>query len=312
MADNRDGNDRNEPSEAAKRLISPNGPGGILTASDRRYLLHDHPAFPGVDWNGNDEPQKRLRIRKRIKNVLQDFLLVENLSERELELIFDDVYNGSESSDRPGRALSNTFATDQADVTEYGWGEQYEQLLSGMSLFYRACDVVPMLSFEDLVEATVRRNTPTYRDDASGTQGKRASNINVDVSIDVDIEWRDVYDADEIEAKIERGEPLARDEIGELFLQGRIEPGDLSPGDVRKHLFTAPNSDGELPGLEPSRPEPPEDWEDQMQAELTEEMAELVNWSAADRPADVWNQLEEHYENPVDRAYSASEDNSET
>lgn len=299
------------PEDPVERLNLPEGPGGILTESDRVYLLHDHPEFPYLEWEGNDN-QKRWRIRQKVQNALHDFQLVSSLSKKELELILDDVYVGSEDpEDLEGYTIDDFTPDSQPFRASMGWGDQYGHLLSMMTFAYRACDVVPLLTFEHLVEETVRRNVPHYRGNAPFGQGQRATNVDVDVEIDVNIEWEDVLDADEIEEKLERGEPITREEVGELFIQGRLQPGDIGADDVDPDLFRTSSAgnygaDG-LPGLNPSKPSPEEGWEEDLRRRLPEEMVESVDWSEAERPEDVWEQLDDHYDDPVGYAMTESD-----
>lgn len=307
--DKHDRGDGEPPDDPVERLDLPDGPGGILTESDRVYLLHDHPEFPFLEWDGNDT-QKRWRIRQKVQNALHDFQLVSSLPEKELELILDDVYAGSEDSDDlEGYTIDDFTPDSQSYRASMGWGDQYDHLLAMMTFVYRACDIVPLLTFEHLVEETVRRNVPHFRGGAPFRQGQRATNVEVEVDIDVDIEWENVLDADEIEEKLERGEPITREEVGELFLQGRIEPGDIGADDVDPDLFQASSSgkygSDPFPGLDPSKPTPDEDWEEGLRRRLPEEMIKTVDWDEADRPEDVWEQLDEHYDDPV--AYITSE-----
>jgi len=210
----------------------PEGPKGILTDSDRTYLLKDNPEYPGVAWEG-DEVQKRWRIRRRVQNALYDFQLLSELDADELDLIFNDVLSDDmDPSTWQDYTVDDLTSESQEEMRRSGWGDQFEYLVSLIVFAHRACDVSPLLTFEHLVEVAVRRRAPRYRGNAPYGQGQRASNIDVDVDIDVDIEWENVLDADEIEEKLERGEPLSRAEIGELFLQDRLEPGDIDPGDV--------------------------------------------------------------------------------
>lgn len=301
-------NDHGEepPEDPYERLKLPDGPGGVLSKSDRIYLLHDHPEFPYLEWDGNDN-QKRWRIRQKVKSALHDFQLVNGLSKKELELILDDVYVGDEDPETlEGYTIDDVTPESKQYLSGYGWGDQYDHLLSMMSFLYSACDVVPLLTFEHLVEETVRRNVPHYRGDAPFGQGQRATNVEVDVDIDVSIDWESVFDPDEIEAKLERGEPISREEVGELFLQGRVKPGDLGADDVDPDLFgrSSPGNYGSdpLPGLDPSKPSPPDGWEDDLRRRLPDEMIEAVDWEETDRPEDAWEQLDQKYDDPVGKA----------
>jgi len=306
-----DGTDSGEvkpPEDPVERLNFPDGPGGILTDSDRIYLLHDHPEFPYLEWDGDDS-QKRWRIRQKVQSALHDFQLVSGLPQSELELILDDVYAGSEDEDAlEGYTIDDVTPESQRYLGRMGWGDQYDHLMAMMSFAHRACDVVPLLTFEHLVEETIRRHTPKFRGNAPFGQGQRATNIEVEVDIDIDVEWENVLDADEIEERLERGEAISREEVGELFIQGRLQPGDIGADDVDPGLFrrSSPGNYGAdpLPGLTPSKPSPEDGWNEDLQDRLPDEMIEAVDWSEANRPEDVWEQLEGHYDDPVGYAMS--------
>jgi hypothetical protein len=288
-SDNDDG--AHEQQDPADRLDIPDGPGGVLSKSDYVFLLHGHPEFPDLEWEG-DESQKQWRIREKVKTALKDFEMVNRLEEDQLELIFDDVVPKGEKAPL------------------YAWGDRYDDLLNVMSFVYNACSVIPELEFEDVVEETVRRHTPMIKGDFTGP-GKRARNVDVNVSIDVDIEWEDVYDADAIEGKLERGEQITREEIGELYVQGRIEPGELSADDVDPSLFQTSSAGNlgrdPLPGLSPERPTSPEGGSDDLRERLPDEMAEAVDWSDAQRIEDVWEQLQQVYDDPILKAIDEGE-----
>jgi len=294
-----------EPMEdPTETLDFPDGPGGILTDSDRVFLLHDHPDFPELEWDG-DANQKRWRIRQKVKNALDDMRLVSSLDDKELELILDNVYVGEDAEilAREDYSIDDLTEESREQLPIDGWGEQYQHLLAMMQFAYRACNVVPLLTFEHLMEETVYKQTPRFRGAAPFRGGKKARNVNVDVSIDVNVEWEPVLDVEEIETKLERGEKLTREEVGELFLQGRIEPGDLGADDVDGELFRRPvTGSDELPGLDPSQPSPPDNWDKDLRERLPDGMAEKVDWMGADRPEEIWDQLEDHYDDPVGKA----------
>jgi len=308
--DNDSGATRNNR-DPAQMPDFPDGPKGILTDSDRTYLLSTDSEFPGVTWEG-DETQKRWRIRRRVQNALYDFQLLSELDASELDLIFNDVLDDEmDSSLWQNYTVDDLTAESKLEMRRFGWGDQFEYLLSMMVFAHRACDVSPLLTFEHLVEEAVRRRAPRYRGNAPFGQGQRATSINVDVDIDVDIEWEDILIAEEIEEKLESGDTISREEVGQLFLEGRIEPGDLGADDVDPHLFRKTggrdSSKRELPGLEPSKPSPEAGWDADLQERLPTDMVEVVDWDEAEQPADVWQQLEEHYDDPVGNVIDESD-----
>lgn len=64
---------------------------GILTPSDRRYLLGE------VELEGQDERNARYRIRQRVKESLQDMVLIaEEMEERDIDHIADSDVFGDE------------------------------------------------------------------------------------------------------------------------------------------------------------------------------------------------------------------------
>lgn len=310
MADDT-GDQNEEPDEdPLERLNLPEGR-GVLTKGHREFMFAglDGPAFEDIHWEG-DVNQKRWRIRQRVKAALHDFMLLSDpsmFSDRDLEMALDDVY--VRDPDNPGEYSDPDPDSDGGRRFNgiYGWGEQLDHLIATMSFLHRAADVVPMLSFEDLVEAGVRENVPLHRESPNGTGTLRATRLSVDASIDVDVEYTESVDVEEIEAKLERGERLTREEIGELFVQGRIEPGDIGADDVDPSLFDTQFGVNPLPGLEPPRPSPADDWEEKTREKLTDEMEEKVDWEDADRPIEVWEQLRDHYEDPIGRAMKATD-----
>ena len=279
----------------AERFNFPDQRGGILTDSDREYITGK---VIGEEYEGQ-EPQKRLRIRKRVKSALHDFIYLSSpmmFPDEELNLVLDDIYKEDEPPRRGGGGR----------LRHGQYGEQVDHLLAAMRFLHRATEMTDGLEFEDLIEAAVWENTPRVRGRYPGGGGEEAREVNVTANIDVDIEWRKVYDADDIEAKLERGEQLTRDEIGELFVQGRIESGDLGAQDVDGSVFMTsgfqPEKPAELPGLDPpsapsrSAMERANEFRDDV---FTDQMNEKVDWDDVEEPRDVWDQLEEHYEFPL-------------
>jgi hypothetical protein len=274
MTDSDEGEDATEGEEAFRRLNLPEGPGGLLTNTDREFLMRDDPRFPSVDWSGH-EAQKRWRVRKRIERGLADFQLVNNLNAEELELILDEVVV---DEDVPDNVTGEVTAETGRSAPGKRWGPQYGHLIEAMTFLYRACDVVPFLTFEHLVEETIRRETPTVRGEEPLEQGQVAKGVHVDVNFDIDVEWEDVLDVEEIEAKFDRGERLTRQEIGELVVEGRVDPGEIGPDDVRAQSTVT--------------------WQEDLRDRYSEEKLKKVDWYEADDPSDVFEQLSEHYDDP--------------
>lgn len=254
----KDGTADEPPEDPMERLDFPEGPNGILSDKDRIFLLSGHPEFPELDGGTGDAAQKRWRIRQKVENALHDFQLLQDLDHHELDLILDDVY-ALDASPSTMEDFTIYDIEDPEEMRVNGWGDQFDQLLAMMVFLHRACEVTPLLTFEYLIEEAVREIAPKYRQTEYGAR-QRAKNIDVDATINVDIEWVNQPDVDEVEKKLERGESLTREEIGELFLQGRIEPGDLSPDDV-SDLFTQESHPEGYPGLDPEKPEYPEEYD---------------------------------------------------
>jgi len=64
---------------------SPDRGRGVLTPSDREYLLGRK-----TDYTDHSEKQKRNRIRRRVRNAILDFsILFEHLEDRDRETVFD-------------------------------------------------------------------------------------------------------------------------------------------------------------------------------------------------------------------------------
>jgi len=77
--------DSKEVSEIPELTASPDRPRGILTTSDREFLLGRK-----TDYTEHSKKQKRNRIRRRIRNAILDFtILFEYLDDRDRETVFD-------------------------------------------------------------------------------------------------------------------------------------------------------------------------------------------------------------------------------
>lgn len=72
-------------SEIPELTAAPDRPRGILTTSDREFLLGRK-----TDYTEHSKKQKRNRIRRRIRNAILDFtILFEYLDDRDRETVFD-------------------------------------------------------------------------------------------------------------------------------------------------------------------------------------------------------------------------------
>ncbi|WP_139326601.1 hypothetical protein [Natrinema saccharevitans] len=202
--------------------VSREGPNGILTDSDRQYLLSQISGYD-VDWSG-DENQKRWRIREKIKAGFDDFRWITSLDDKEFELIFDDLGFAADVDEIPTGSVREILA-------ELGHGHQQNDLQATLEVIYKACLMAPRVDFDRLVEQAVLNAESRWTDHAPG--GKYP--VSVDASVEV--EYQDIPDVETIEEKLEYGERITREEIGELFLKGRIEPGDLSQRDIDTRIL---------------------------------------------------------------------------
>lgn len=217
----------------AERFHFPDGPSGILSDSDRRFLLRDDPAFPDLEWEG-DETQKRWRIREKVKTALHDFQLLNQLDQKDQKLIVDDVLDNpvSEWLENFNKPRAPYLIGPKQQMSHYSpsaLGEQYQHLQEVVIFLYTVCALIPGPSFEDLIEDSIQRH---IMDNSSAPDSGEIINANVNVTVDKEVVWDDLPDIEDLEAKLERGEGLTLEEIGELFIQGHIESGDVSAGDV--------------------------------------------------------------------------------
>lgn len=306
-----------EEVDLAERFDFPDGIGGILTDNDRKFLMSIFSRdTKGYDFDGH-EAQKRLRIRKKVKTALHDFTYLSDqmvFPDKELDLVLDDILRKDEYEDLDVGNLTETDKEAYQRLNSYVWGDQVEHLVAAMKFLHRAAELAPGLSFEDLIEAAVWENTPQIRGAYPGGGGERARRITVNADVSVDVDWERIYDVEEIEAKLERGEQLTRDEIGELFVQGRIEPGDLGAENVDQSVFQTADFDDseittELPGLDPSSPQRSlsDAEKEELREKFPDEMSEKVDWDATNTTVEFLEQLHEHYEDPIGRAMRATD-----
>lgn len=278
--------------DAIEELNFPDGR-GILSDKDRLFLLRQHSELRDLPGDVKNKAQKRWRMREKISNAFYDFYLLDKfLPDEELDLILDDIYaeavDPTDLSDAERQVLLRSG--DQLGT----WGAQYDHLVGAMSFLYRAAESDPILTFEHLIEQTVYRNIPLWVDDAPFGEGRYASSVDIEVDINLDIEWSETYDLDAIEDRLDRGEALTREEIGELFLQGRLEPGDVNAEDITSMPRNAAVS-GPRPGISlDSLPE--EGWKEVLQKRLPDEMVAAVDWDDVESPIAVWGQLEAYHD----------------
>lgn len=290
--------DGEQDKKPAEQFQFPEEPGGILSDSDRRFLIDENPRFADLGWEG-DTSQKWWRIRNKIKSGLWDFQLLSDLDDSQLELILEDVR--IDDSVNPGEFDESA----QHWLQRLGWGEQYYHLLAMMVFLHRACEIAPVLTFDHLVEETERLQTPTFRrNPATGTRERAKS---IDVTIDRDVTWEPVPKVVDIEAKREQGEPLTLEEIGKLAIEERIEPGDLDDEEVMYNFPPGQPETTRKPVVDPSIPRRPDTWEDELRDQLPQEMSKKVDWDAVERSEDVWEQLQEHYDEPINKAVQEGE-----
>jgi hypothetical protein len=243
------------PEDRFEELDTPDGPGGILSDSDRRFLLSrvNFDLGPQVKWEGADEYQKMYRIRQKVKTAIHDFKFLKELDDSDLEIIFDDV-----AVDDPDNAATVTLdGIEDGERVYVGWGRQFNHLVAALEFFERAAEIVGPLRLDELLEVAIERRVPKHRE--NGPNGlPQTADVEVDVTIDVDVEWEDTYDAESILEKYREGEKLTRAEIGELFVRGEIEPGDIGADEVVFDQFKRSSFGTEgwdpLEGLDPSLP----------------------------------------------------------
>lgn len=76
---------RDSASDLPELTASPDRSRGILTPSDREFLLGRK-----TDYTEHSKKQKRNRIRRRVRNAILDFsILFEHLDDRDRETVFD-------------------------------------------------------------------------------------------------------------------------------------------------------------------------------------------------------------------------------
>lgn len=182
-------------------------PNGILSKTDLKYLVQQHPELNITDesfradtlhldidtseeWTG-DINQKRYRLREKIAQALRDFQWIGSemcFENHDRELIFDDYDDDRSLREGSQRALNF--------------------LLRGM---YEASDQSFEQILNDAVSTTVVPHTGMVID-----------------NIDISISYRDTNrTTDEIRESFDRTGVLPPEDIGQLVMDGAIEPDEL-------------------------------------------------------------------------------------
>ncbi len=98
-----DGTDADAGDSTADLAFDPDRDRGILTPSDREFLLGRK-----TDYTDHSKKQKRNRIRRRIRNAILDFtILFDHLEERDRETVFDPE---NDECDAYTRGITDTLA----------------------------------------------------------------------------------------------------------------------------------------------------------------------------------------------------------
>lgn len=147
-----------EVPESLEAAADPERPRGILTPSDREFLLERK-----TDYTEHSRKQKRNRIRRRVRNAILDFsILFEHLEGRDRDTVFDP---DAEDREAYTRGITDMLAflhlgtmgyhTPFKDVLSRGVGKA-EQRLTGSD--YRMVSVefdvdpVGQIDVEEVVE----------------------------------------------------------------------------------------------------------------------------------------------------------------
>ncbi|ADJ14152.1 hypothetical protein [Halalkalicoccus jeotgali] len=98
-----DENETTGSESAVDPAFDPDRDRGVLTPSDREFLLGRK-----TDYTDHSKKQKRNRIRRRVRNAILDFtILFEYLDERDRETVFDPE---NEECDAYTRGITDTLA----------------------------------------------------------------------------------------------------------------------------------------------------------------------------------------------------------
>lgn len=221
-------------------------PNGILSDSDKQYLASLGNVSENGGWDGN-ETQKRFRMRKKIQAALLDFPGISGLPRKEYELIFKDL------NDINRGPISRAKDEKTGELITIDWeADQYEALKHMLIFVYNACQLEPDVDFKSLVKRAVRfSENDRLRNQSMDVESRTLSRTRFvdDVSVDIDITYRDQPDVQEIKAKLDRGEGLTREEIGELYLKGEIDKLELTLADLDPQISLDENHPDGFPGL---------------------------------------------------------------
>lgn len=224
-------------------------PNGILSDSDKQYLASLANLNEDGEWDG-DETQKRFRIRKKIQAALLDFPGISGLPRKEYELIFKDLEEVN-----PG-PISRAKDERTGELITVDWeADQYEALKHMLIFIYNACRLEPNVDFETLLERAISfSENDRLREQAMDLEAKTLTRTRFvdDVSVNIEISYRDQPDVQDIKAKLDRGEGLTRAEIGELYLKGEIDELELTRADLDPQISIDEHHPNGFPGLKES------------------------------------------------------------
>ncbi|KYH26029.1 hypothetical protein HAPAU_11190 [Halalkalicoccus paucihalophilus] len=106
---------------AADLAFAPDRDRGVLTPSDRAFLLGRK-----TDYTEHSKKQKRNRIRRRVRNAILDFtILFDHLDERDRETVFDPE---DDERDAYTRGITDTLAF--LHLGTMGYSTPFKQMLA--------------------------------------------------------------------------------------------------------------------------------------------------------------------------------------
>lgn len=218
-------------------------PDGILSDSDKRYLASLDPESADDVWEGKNENQKRLRIRKKIQAAIEDFPGISGLPQKEYELIFKELSEGAAGG------IQRVADKKTGDMVTIGWPDnQYLGLLHMLVFVYKACQLEPSISFENLLEQAI-----SWAEDERDRPPTQDTRYVDEVEVLINITYRDQPNVESIKKKLEGKEGLTRAEIGELYIKGELEELQITPADLDKQLHLSEHHPQGFPGLDSSK-----------------------------------------------------------